>query len=247
LDELRLNKWALRKAKLSMSKTAIIFGSTGGIGRALLEELETGDRYDTVIGLSRGSNPPIDLLDEDCIKSAAEWVRAQGIAPSLLIVASGVLHSGEKGPEKSLSQLDPAWMLENYQVNAVGPALIAKHFLPLAPRKERVVFAALSARVGSISDNSLGGWHSYRASKAALNMLLRNIAIEWQWKNPQSIVVGLHPGTVETPLSAPFKGNPASQRLSPTQSAIKLLAVLDELELAQSGQVFAYDGSSIAP
>jgi NAD(P)-dependent dehydrogenase (short-subunit alcohol dehydrogenase family) len=108
-------------------------------------------------------------------------------------------------------------------------------------------FAALSARVGSISDNSLGGWHSYRASKSALNMLIRNIAIEWQRKNPQSIIVGLHPGTVETTLSAPFKGNPAHERFTPARAAKSLLGVLQQLKPEQSGQIFAYDGTPIAP
>ncbi len=228
------------------SKTAIIFGSNGGIGAALVEALEEG-QFDRVLAFSRQSEPAIDLTDETSIEAAADWTRAQGITPSLLIVASGILHSSNQGPEKSLSQIDPAWMLENYRINAVGPALIAKCFLPLTSRNERVVFAALSARVGSISDNVLGGWYSYRASKAALNMLLRNIAIEWQRKNPQAIIVGLHPGTVETQLSAPFKGNPATTRHSPGQSANMLVTALEALEPAQSGQVFAYNGTVIAP
>jgi NAD(P)-dependent dehydrogenase (short-subunit alcohol dehydrogenase family) len=230
-----------------IANTAIVFGASGGIGAALINALETGSSFGHVIGFSRTSKHPVDLRDEASIKAAAEHVRAQGLLPSRIIVATGILHHQGNGPEKSLNQLDPSWMLENYQVNAIGPALIAKHFLPLSPRKERVVFAVLSARVGSISDNNLGGWHSYRASKAALNMLLRNIAIEYQWKNDKSIVVGLHPGTVETGLSAPFKGNPAATRLTPNQSASRLLAVLDCLEPSQTGQIFAYDGSIIAP
>ena len=170
-----------------------------------------------------------------------------GIAPDLVIVATGLLHRNGKGPEKSLRELDPEWMLENYRINAVGPALIAKHFLPLMPRNQRTVFAVLSARVGSISDNRLGGWHSYRASKAALNMLIRNISIEWQRKNPQAIIVGLHPGTVETGLSAPFKGNPATERFAPAKAAEQLLRVLDGLNPEQSGQLFGFDGALIAP
>ena len=158
-----------------------------------------------------------------------------------------MLHKDASGPEKSLRELDPEWMILNYRVNAIGPALVARHFLPLMPREGRICFAALSARVGSISDNRLGGWHSYRASKAALNMLVRNIAVEWQRKNPDSIIVGLHPGTVETGLSAPFKGNPAHERLAPATAAEQLLAVLERLKAADSGQLFAYDGSIIAP
>jgi NAD(P)-dependent dehydrogenase (short-subunit alcohol dehydrogenase family) len=129
----------------------------------------------------------------------------------------------------------------------VMSALVAKHFLPMMAKHGPICFAALSARVGSISDNSLGGWHSYRASKSALNMLIRNIAIEWQRKNPQSIIVGLHPGTVETALSAPFKGNPAHERFTPARAAKSLLGVLQQLKPEQSGQIFAYDGTPIAP
>jgi NAD(P)-dependent dehydrogenase (short-subunit alcohol dehydrogenase family) len=101
--------------------------------------------------------------------------------------------------------------------------------------------------VGSISDNRLGGWHSYRASKSALNMLIRNISIEWQRKNPQSVVVGLHPGTVETSLSAPFKGNPAHERFTPSRAAGNMLSVIHGLKPEQSGQIFAYDGSLVEP
>ncbi len=150
-------------------------------------------------------------------------------------------------PEKSLRELDPEWMIENYRLNAVAPALIAKHFLPLMPRSGRVCFAALSARVGSISDNRLGGWYSYRASKAALNMLIRNLSIEWQRKNPEAILVGLHPGTVETGLSAPFKGNPEHERFTPSKAADQLLNVLQTLDSNDSGQLFAYDGHIVAP
>jgi NAD(P)-dependent dehydrogenase (short-subunit alcohol dehydrogenase family) len=229
------------------SKTAIVFGASGGIGAAFVAALEADNRFDRVIAFSRHSEPPINLCSEISIKEAAEWIRLQGLSPSMMIVASGILHKQSNGPEKSLSQIDADWMLENYRINAVGPALIAKHFLPLAPRNERVVFAALSARVGSISDNHLGGWHSYRASKAALNMLICNIAIEWQRKNDQSIVVGLHPGTVETALSAPFKGNPETVRFTPSLSTGRLMAVLGALEPSQTGQTFAYDGTMIAP
>ena len=207
--------------------SAIIFGAHGGIGRALADEVESRDAFASVHRLFRQSAPPIDLCDEGIIAAAAFEFANAGVSPALIIIATGVLHKGDKGPEKSLRELDPDWMMENYRVNAVGPALIAKHFLPLMPKSERACLAILSARVGSISDNRLGGWHSYRASKAALNMLVRNISIEWQRKNPQAIIVGLHPGTVETPLSAPFKGNPAHERHAPALAAGQLLDVLD--------------------
>lgn len=226
---------------------AIIIGATGGIGAGLFESLKDHDGFGTVLGLSRHSVPAIDILDEASIAAAADHVRQSGIPPTLIIVATGILHKDGRGPEKSIRELDADWMVENYRLNAVAPALIAKHFLPLMPRTGRTCFAALSARVGSISDNRLGGWHSYRASKAALNMLIRNLSIEWQRKNPEAIIVGLHPGTVETGLSAPFKGNPEHERFTPAKAASQLLGVLSGLEADDSGQVFAYDGRMVAP
>jgi NAD(P)-dependent dehydrogenase (short-subunit alcohol dehydrogenase family) len=226
---------------------AMIFGATGGIGEALAAEYASRHPLAQVIGVSRNCIPAVDLLDESSISAAAREYAKAGISPDLVIVATGVLHKNGKGPEKSLRELDPEWMVENYRINAVGPALIAKHFLPLMPRSGRTCLAILSARVGSISDNRLGGWHSYRASKAALNMLVRNISIEAQRRNPEAIIVGLHPGTVETPLSAPFKGNPAHVRFTAADAAKQLLDVLDGLNPAQSGQLFAYDGTVIAP
>ena len=226
-------------------RTAVIIGARGGIGAALADALEAGDQYDHVIRLHRTSAPEIDILDEASIAAAARDLA--DTAPQLVIVATGLLHTATKGPEKSLRELDPEWMMQNYRINAVGPALVAKHFLPIMAKQGPICFAALSARVGSISDNRLGGWHSYRASKSALNMFIRNIAIEWQRKNPQSVVVGLHPGTVETQLSAPFKGNPAHERFAPARAAADMLGVLSGLNPEQSGQIFAYDGSVVAP
>jgi len=227
--------------------SAVIIGARGGIGAALADVLEKDPNYAQVIRLHRESNPPVNLLDESSIAAAAASLTAALPPISLVLVATGLLHSNQNGPEKSLRELDPDWMIENFRINAVGPALVAKHFLPIMAKQGPICFAALSARVGSISDNRLGGWHSYRASKSALNMLIRNIAIEWQRKNPQSVVVGLHPGTVETALSAPFKGNPAHERFSPARAAGDMLSVLHGLKPEQSGQIFAYDGSLVAP
>jgi NAD(P)-dependent dehydrogenase (short-subunit alcohol dehydrogenase family) len=228
-------------------RIAVVIGANGGIGAALCDNLARRSDFLQVHRISRNSDPALDILDEGSIENCAGTFRKLGITPDFVIVATGILHDGDKGPEKSLRELDADWMMQNYQINAIGPALIAKHFLPLMPKDRRTCFAALSARVGSISDNKLGGWHSYRASKAALNMLIRNLSTEWQRKNPQSVIVGLHPGTVETPLSAPFKGNPAHGRFTPDVAAAQLLAVLDGLKPEQSGQLFAYDGRVIAP
>ena len=228
-------------------RAAIIIGSMGGIGAALADALERSEKGTHIIRLHRASNPPVDLADENSIAQAAAAISSMGYEISTVLVATGLLHADGQGPEKSLKELDAAWMIRNFQINAVGPALAAKHFLPVMARQGPIYFAALSARVGSISDNRLGGWHSYRASKAALNMLIRNVAIEWQRKNPLSVVVGLHPGTVETALSAPFKGNPAHDRFTPEQSAQDMLSVLHGLSPQESGQIFAYDGSIITP
>lgn len=227
--------------------SAVIIGARGGIGAALADALEQGKNYAQVLRLHRESDQPLDILDEASIAAAAASLSATNPHISLVIVATGLLHSEQKGPEKSLRELEPNWMIENFRINAVGPALVAKHFLPIMAKQGPICFAALSARVGSISDNHLGGWHSYRASKTALNMLIRNISIEWQRKNPQSIVVGLHPGTVETALSAPFKGNPIHERFTPARAAGDMLSVLHGLKPEQSGQIFAYDGSLVAP
>lgn len=223
---------------------AVVIGAGGGIGSALVDRLEQSGRFAQVIGLSR-RNDDFDLEDETSIARAAESVAAAG-APRLVFIATGVLHSGQT-PERSLKALSADHLMRDYRVNAIGPALVAKHFLPLMPRDRRAVFAALSARVGSIGDNRLGGWHAYRASKVALNMLLRNIAIEAGRTHPEAIIVGLHPGTVATGLSEPFQKGVSPERLfTPDLSAMHLIKVLDGLEARDSGGVFAWDGQRIA-
>lgn len=227
-----------------MSHSAVIIGAAGGIGAALLETLREEDGFEVVHGFARAD---LDLMDEPSIAAAAERVRA-GPAPTLVIVATGLLHDEAHGPEKSLRDLDPAWLARNLAVNAIGPALVAKHFLPLMPRGKRSVFAALSARVGSVSDNRLGGWYGYRASKAALNQLIRTLAIEMKRVNDRAIVVGLHPGTVDTRLSKPFQSNVApGQLFDPGRAAVQLLDVIDGLGVKDSGGLYAWDGSAIAP
>ena len=215
-----------------MDGSAVVIGATGGIGRAMIERIVSGGAFETVWAVSRSGADvagaqglAADLEDEASLGRAAERI-GQGPAPTLIVVATGVLHDGFQ-PERSLRQLDVDQMLRDYRVNAVGPALAAKHLLPLMLRDRRAVFAALSARVGSISDNRLGGWHAYRASKAALNMILRNLAIEMARSHPQAVIAGLHPGTVHTGLCAPFQKGVAEGRLfTADHSAERLLAVL---------------------
>ncbi len=231
-----------------MSKSAaVIIGASGGIGGAFEAALIEEGAFDVVHGFarSRSGTQFIDLLDEPSIAAAAAHV-AKGPAPTLIIVATGLLHAGEAGPEKALRDLDPTWLAQLYAVNAIGPALVAKHFLPIMPKTGRIVFAALSARVGSISDNRLGGWHGYRASKAALNMLVRNLAIEERRRNDRSIVVTLHPGTVDTALSRPFQTNVQPGRLfDPERAALQLLDVIEELKVTDSGKLFDFEGAEV--
>ena len=222
---------------------AVVIGASGGIGAAVARQLEDSGRFAVVHALSRAGTG-FDLEDEASIAAAAARV-AEGPAPALVFVATGVLHHGYE-PERSWRALDAEHLLRDYRINAVGPALVAKHFLPLLPRDRRAVFTALSARVGSIGDNRLGGWHSYRASKAALNMILRNLAVELGRTHPQAVIAGLHPGTVDTGLSAPFqKGVKPEKLFTAEHSAERLLAVVEGLTPADSGGVFAWDGARI--
>ena len=207
----------------------------------MAERLRLSGRHAVVHALSRSATG-LDLRDETSIAQAAASVAA-GPAPTLVFVATGVLHHGH-APERTWRALEAQHLVRDFQINAVGPALVAKHFLPLLPRDRRAAFAALSARVGSIGDNRLGGWHAYRASKAALNMILKTLSVELARTHPQAIVAGLHPGTVDTSLSAPFQRGVAPERLfTPDHSAERMLAVLDGLSPSDSGGVFAWDGS----
>ena len=239
----------------------IVVGAAGGLGRALVQTLLENRPSDHVLALSRSGALPaapglhqaaIDLTDEASIAAAASHARElrDSLAPGSIrrvIVASGLLHHADGlRPEKSMAALDAATLARLFAVNAIGPALVARHFLPLMPRDAPAAFAALSARVGSISDNRLGGWYGYRASKAALNMLIRTLAIEWSRTAKQSVCIGLHPGTVDTGLSRPFQGNVADSRLfTPAYAAACLIDVLDQLAPADSGKVFAWDGSEV--
>jgi NAD(P)-dependent dehydrogenase (short-subunit alcohol dehydrogenase family) len=190
---------------------------------------------------------PIDILDERSVASAAGRVRDAGEV-DLLVVATGLLHNERVQPEKTYRSLSAEPLMEYFSVNAIGPALVARHFLPLLPRKQRAVFACLSARVGSIGDNRLGGWYGYRGSKAALNMLVRTLAIELARTAPDAICVALHPGTVDTELSAPFQhGVPPDTLFSAATAAEHLLRVMDGLTPAQSGGCFAWNGERIVP
>ena len=237
----------------NLPRRAAVFGSSGAIGGAIVDVLVESGCELVHAGSRRGDGLvgaqvrpfAFDLESEDSIAQAASAM--QDDPPEWVIVATGVLTlDNGQGPERSFKKIDAASMNKVFALNTFGPALIAKHVLPIMPRDRRTVFAALSARVGSIGDNRLGGWHSYRASKAALNMLLRNFAIELARTNPNAIVAGLHPGTVDSALSRPFQANLAEGQLTgPGKAARDLVRVLGTLTPEHSGQVFDYAGQRI--
>jgi NAD(P)-dependent dehydrogenase (short-subunit alcohol dehydrogenase family) len=219
---------------------AVVAGSTGGIGAAFVKLLNADENCAEVIEFSRSTWPAINFDNEETIKSAAQSIKGD---IHLFVDATGFLADEIIKPEKSLKTLDAQNMTRLFQLNAMGPALLMKHFTPLMPRKERAIFATLSARVGSIGDNSLGGWYSYRASKSALNMFLKCTAIELARNKTKSICVALHPGTVETSLSDPFASD--RTRFTPDHSASQMLQVLDGLNPEQTGTFWDYKGDAI--
>jgi NAD(P)-dependent dehydrogenase (short-subunit alcohol dehydrogenase family) len=222
----------------------VVIGSTGGIGAAVLAQLQADSPFTQVIGLSRSTDPALDLIDEASIQSCAQHIVSLALPVRLVVDATGTLHGDGMQPEKSWQQLDAAQMAHAFAINAIGPALLMKHFLPLLPKSGKAVFASLSAKVGSIGDNRLGGWYSYRASKAALNQLVHTAAIELRRRAPEAVCVVLHPGTVATSLSSPFAKTGLDVQ-TPAESAGKLLAVIDGLTAADSGGFFNHDGSAL--
>ena len=236
-----------------MTNIAII-GASGAIGSPFVEQFSNQSQVNKIYAFSRSEKAfsskkviigKIDLLDEASIVKASEAIADKLDA---VIVASGVLHDDKVNPEKSLRDLSAEKFAYNFAVNATGPALVMKYFLPKLQTEEKAIFAALSARVGSISDNQLGGWYAYRAAKAALNMLIKNTAIEMNRRHKKMILVGLHPGTVDSNLSKPFSASVAADHLfSPEKAVADLIKVLEGLSIANSGKIFAYDGKEILP
>lgn len=226
---------------LGSTYKAVIIGASGGIGAALAAALEADARCAGLVRLSR-SVDGVDVTDETSIARAAGLVRETHGEIDLVFDATGALEIEGKGPEKALRALDPAVMARQFAVNAIGPALLIKHFSPLLPRNRRAIFATLSARVGSIGDNRLGGWISYRAAKAALNQIVRTAAVEIARTHPQALVLSLHPGTVATRLTTPFRHGDGTP---PEEAAANLLRVMDQLPASESGTFHAYDGQPV--
>ena len=227
----------------SIQNVALIIGSNGGLGAALLSQLEGDANYAQAIGLSRSTQVSVNYDDESSIAKAAQYVAdlcaTSNLQLRLLIVATGFLHGAQGQPERSFTNLDASYLQHVFKINSLGPALVMKHFLPLLPKTGRCVAGFLSARVGSISDNALGGWYGYRASKAALNQLVKTASIELTRRNKDSICVSLHPGTVATALSEPFAKTGLNVRPA-SEAAADLLAVLAGLSPADTGCLVDY-------
>ncbi len=233
-----------------------IIGASGAVGAGFVHLLSARQDTGTLHAFARRPfvsdktnvfHHQIDIEQEDSIETAAAVASGEGPL-DLVIVATGILHTADFQPEKSLRDLSAEKLARVFAVNTTGPALVAKHFLPLLHRERRCVFAALTARVGSISDNELGGWYAYRASKAALNMILKTASIEVARRNKHAIVVGLHPGTVQSELSRPFSKSVKPEKLFTGEYSVgQLLNVIDTLQPEHSGRIYAWDGNEIAP
>jgi NAD(P)-dependent dehydrogenase (short-subunit alcohol dehydrogenase family) len=230
------------------SGAAVVIGAGGGLGAALLAHLQQGGEYGKVLGVGRSADLRLDYLDEGSIAQTAKHV-GQACAESgcelrLLIVASGFLHGQAGQPERSWSHLDAAYLQHVFAINTIGPALVMKHFLPLLPKRGRCVAGFVSAKVGSIGDNALGGWYGYRASKAALNQLVKTAAIELTRRNKESVCIALHPGTVDTDLSRPFAKTGLKVRPA-EEAAGDLLWVLNHVAASDTGCLIDYRGEKL--
>ena len=251
---------------MQLDGTSFVQGASRGIGLELVRQLLEMERDSRVIATCRRPADAAELQDltsvyperlrvieldvqkESTIAAAAEAVARATKELQLILNVAGVLHGPDFGPEKKLAQVQPEPLRHAFEVNAFGPLLVAKHFHDFLRHGKRSVFASLSARVGSISDNRLGGWYAYRGSKAAQNMFTKNISIELARVAPHAIVVGLHPGTVDTDLSKPFQRNvPAKQLFPASKSVAALLQVIDSLDREDSGKVFDFRGKEITP
>lgn len=250
-----------RLPSFSPGSTALVQGASRGIGLGLVNALLHDDAGFRVIATCRDPDSAeslaalacdrlsiraLDITRPSRIEALANDLKAQDIRLSLVINAAGVLHGEGFGPEKKLEDLDHAALETVFAVNTFGPAMLLKALRPLMARKDKAAFAAISARVGSIADNRLGGWYAYRASKAALNQVIRTAGIEFGRRNKNVIVAALHPGTTDTGLSRPFQAKAPPEKLfSVEKTSGYLLDVIDGLSSEDSGGFFAWDGQRI--
>ena len=227
---------------LASGYNALVLGASGGIGAAFVEALKVDPACGSVVGLSR-SVDGFEITDENAVAAFAQRFSDQGVQFNLIVCATGALIIDGNGPEKTIKAINGNAMTAQFMLNAVGPALVLKYFAPLLSSDGKSVMAMLSARVGSIGDNKLGGWISYRSAKAALNQITHTAAIEIGRMRPKSVVVSMHPGSVDTGFSGGVaKGH---DRISTAESIASMLSTLDRLEPHHSGGFFAYDGQSI--
>jgi NAD(P)-dependent dehydrogenase (short-subunit alcohol dehydrogenase family) len=237
----------------------LIVGASQGIGLGFVRQLLGDDRVGQVYATYRSPEAEllaiaeaqlqcfqVDITDEAQIAGMMQAIAAKTPQLHLVINCVGTLHNEQFQPEKSLRQINLEQLTQYFQVNAAGSVILAKHLLPLLKHGDRAVFANISAKVGSLGDNALGGWYGYRASKSALNMLMRNVAIEYKRSCPRAIVALLHPGTTDTRLSKPFQRNVPPEKLFPVdRTARQLLQVIEKLQESDSGEFFSWDGSRI--
>ena len=243
---------------------ALIVGASQGIGLGFVKSLLQQNNFKFIYATYRNSDTAselldlerqygdrlkclqVDITDESQIAAATKEIQNSVKQLHLAIYCVGVLHDRQISPEKSLRQIEPEKLIYSFQVNSIGAVLLAKHLMPLFNKKERSIFASISAKVGSIGDNRLGGWYGYRASKAALNMFLKTTAIEYSRRCPKTIVVALHPGTTDTRLSQPFQKNVPPGKLFPVEHTVNLLSkVISGLEIKDSGEFFSWDGTRL--
>jgi NAD(P)-dependent dehydrogenase (short-subunit alcohol dehydrogenase family) len=243
----------------SFPTAGFVIGAGRGIGLEFVQQMLRDDRCDRLYATYRHPQSPLlaiadprlrclplDITAEDQIATTIGTIQAESPALHTVINCVGVLHTSTMQPEKRLQQINTDQLLHYFQVNSIAMILLAKHLQPLLKHRDRAIFASLSAKVGSIGDNHLGGWYGYRASKAALNMFMHTAALEYKRTCPRAIVVSLHPGTTDTPLSQPFQRNVPPEKLFPVERTVQqLLAVLDRLEEADSGEFFNWDGSRL--
>ena len=238
-----------------MDRNVAIIGASGAIRNAFVEHYSADQSVKNVFAFSRKKQSyennkvqsfDLDIENQESIQDAAEEVKDNRL--NHIIVATGILHSETFGPEKSIKDINHDSMTKVMSVNTIGPSLVGRYFIPLLTKDTKSVLAFLSARVGSISDNKLGGWYSYRASKTALNQIIKNFSIELKRTNPNAIVLGLQPGTVDSNLSEPFKKNVAKDKLFTPEKSRELLSnVIENATTNDSGNLLAYDGETISP